>query len=490
MMRKLLFIIYFILNISFLNAYSIVESTFENIYNINDNNLSTFATSKSLKIGEQYIVINLKKRRYVSGIEINWRKEFYPDKYKILGSTDYINWRLLKIVKGKKKNINLNNKVIQFLKIYIPQDIKSKKNIFKINEIKFKFASNLKPEIKDIRIEKINKYSVTIKWNTDIETIGQIRYGRDLNDINNIKTEYFYTDNHQLTLDKLLKGTKYYYQIINLTAENKIVTTPVKFFKTKGTPLPEIKSVKIKKYYNGVDLTVEANVKVKIEIKYGKDVKGLTYIKKENSYSKIHILQIRNLIPLNKYYYEITVIDKKRNKYKKAGFFSTGEYNIALNKKVRGTFYNKYIGDVFKLKGDVLSNATDGDFSYSSGMAVSFDPAISDQYLIVDLEKIKKVERIITYWRALAYPYFYFILYSNDGKKWNKIKKIVKLKGKKIVHIKNSGIPLIIGDTPVNIETRYIKIFIPKGTPYYKKYHHYKFLQLVEIKIYGKYEKN
>ncbi len=47
--------------------------------------------------------------------------------------------------------------------------------------------------------------------------------------------------------------------------------------------------------------------------------------------------------------------------------FLSGEHNIALGKKVYGTFDSKYIGDRFELKGDVLKRVTDGSFDYAKG---------------------------------------------------------------------------------------------------------------------------
>ncbi len=492
-MKKIIILIFYFLFFTNLlyseQTYSIIESSFININNIKDNNIHTFSISGDINNAEQQIVLNLKKRKYIKQIHIKFTGKIKKIPIRILGSDDYINWKMFKKVYILKKDlvIKINNYSARFLKINIPQNIKpaTSELKLKISELDIDYSYNIKPKIFNVKILNITEHTITFIWNTDYDTFGQIRYGRDVNNINNVKTEFAFTKKHKITIDNLLKGTKYFYQIINLTAEQKVISTPLKSFKTKGIPLPEIVSVKIlKKYYNGADFEIIANVKVKLRIFYnGKN-------KKYNTLKRKHLIKLRGLEPQKEYHYKIIISDQFNNTFIKEGDFSTAEYNIALNKKVYGTFKNKYIGDKFSLKGDILKRVTDGIFTYKSGMAVSFDPAVSDQYVIIDLGSKQKIKNIITYWRALAYPYFYYIFFSNDMKNWHRYNSIIKLTDNKRKRIKGAGMPLIIENTKINnISARYVKIFIPKGTPYFKKFKFYKFIQLVEVKISGKWNK-
>jgi len=487
--------------IIFANNFSVIETTFKNKENINDNRITTYAQSGNLRLSEQYIVLNLKERKYIKEILLLWHKKYFPKNYKILGSNDYLNWFIIKDNITVKKNkikgnnyvneVSINYRVAQFIKIYIPQIPESDRaKIVKIAEINIKYKSRIKPTIERFKVTKIDKYSAIINWETDYETLGQVRYGLSPEDVNKVHAEYFFTKRHNIKIANLKRGKTYFFQIINMTPDGKVITSPLRKFKTKGIPLPEIVNISIiEKTYNKVKLLIESNIPTKLGFYYGK--KSGVYQKKltKNKYQKKHLIDIKGLRPLNKYYYKVVIKDKENNQYSRVGNFITGEYNIALNKPVEGTFKNTYIADVFRLKGDILKRVNDGSFDYRKGMAVSFNPAKSDQFVIIDLKKIEPVSKIITYWRALAYPYFYYIYYSNNKKEWKKYKKIVKLKDKKPRMVPGSGIPMKIGETEFkNFKARYIKIFIPKGAPYYKRYPKYKFLQLMELKIYGIYK--
>ena len=497
---KIFLIIILLFGNLFAENYSIIETTFQNPNNLQDNNINSYAVSGSLKSSEQFIIINLKDKKYVNSIEIAWHKNYYSKSYKILGSIDYLNWFLIKdnIKPGKfpkinnnfVNEINLKNKVAQFIKILIPQIRGTQKNTVKISKIKFNFSENLKIKLLKHSIKNIKENSADILWQTDHETLGQIRYGLNPNRITEIHTGYFFTKEHSLSLENLKKGREYYFQIINQMVDNRHITSSLNTFKTKGIPLPRLKAISIKnKTHNTVSLLIQPNIKTSIKLIYGSQSDKMNKKISINKAKSSHILKITNLYPLQKYFCKISIKDNKNNSFTTNYQFETGEYNIALNKKVEGTFKNPYIADVFQLKGNILKRVTDGSFNYKTGMAVSFDPMKSDQFVLVDLGKIQAIEKIITYWRALAYPHFYFISFSNDNIKWEKLKKVVNLKKQKSTHIKGSGIPLIIGETDIkNIKTRYVKIFIPKGTPYYKKYSQYNFLQLIELKIYGRYQ--
>lgn len=484
-------------------SISIIETTFKEPIYLLDNNKKTCSVSESLKQCEQFIIINLKEKKYVKNVTILWHKKYPAPCVKILGSIDYLNWSLIKNIKNIKKQpvknnyivhkINLKNKVAQFIKILISQDGKIKNNgnnIIKINEIYFNYSEKLKPKLINSSIQSIKKNKATIIWNTDFETLGQIRYGIHPDKISDIHTEYFYTKSHSLLLKNLERGTKYFYQIINQTPDNKYFISKLLTFKTKGIPFPKIEKINInKRTHNSITLSIKPNIRTSLVMKYGTDPDKLNKTISIKKLKKKHIINIKGLQPLTKYYCQVTIKDKQKNLFKMKYEFLTVEYNIALNKKAWGTFYNDYIADIFRLKGNIIKRVNDGSFDYKTGMAVSLNPMKSDQFIIIDLGKNKEIEKIITYWRALAYPYLYFIYFSKDSKKWHRYKKMVNLKKAKPKFIQGSGIPMIIGETDIdNIQTRFVKILIPKGTPYYKKYKLYHFLQLMEIKIYGKYK--
>ncbi|MBU1077162.1 MAG: discoidin domain-containing protein [Spirochaetes bacterium] len=500
-MFKYILITLFLLNISTGYSISIIETTFNDPSNLLTDE-GSYSASGNIKQSEQFITINLGSINYVKEITIHWNKNEFSMSYQILRSTDYLNWSVVQKninagkapVKGNNRvqTIDLKNTAAQFIRIQIPQHSKfkgTKDNSIEVANIQCYYTTDIKPKIQKVAVHNIRNTEATVKWDTDYETLGQIRFGLDPKKITDIHTEYFYNKTHALTLKNLLKGKKYYFQIINQMPDSKYITSQLLSFKTSGIPLPEIEEIIVKKReYNTVTLSVKPNISTYAEIKYGTDPDKLEKKVSVNKLSRLHTIKIKGLYPLTRYYSEITLTDSGKNRYTEKYDFETGEYNIAMNKKVEGTFKSTFIADVFKLEGDIQKRANDGSFDYKTGMAVSFDPAGSEQFLLIDLGSIEEIEKIITYWRALAYPYLYFIYFSTDKKKWQKYNKMVNLKNEKITFIQGSGIPMIIGTSdPENTKTRYVKIVIPKGSPFYKKYTLYNFLQLMEIKIYGKY---
>lgn len=496
-MKRFIFLkifVFFLIFKIYANEISVIESTFKDSNFLFDKNLNTFAISGKLNIAEQYIVFNLKKVLYLTKIEIIWQEKV-PKYYKVLGSSDYINWFTLTEISDKHKaikkmdnyihSIEIEPGVCQFVKIYIPQ-MKNFDFQLKIAEVQFFSASNIKPEVKNLKISEISSNYVVINWQTDYPTIGQIRLGLSPDNFEKIQTEYLYSRQHSIKIENLQKGKRYCFQIINLLPDGNYITSPLKDFKTTGLPLPEIEEIKVlEREYDYVILKIKNNIESKLELSYG-EKSGEYESRVFNDEFKIeHIVKISNLIPLTKYYSKILITDRYGNKFYKFFDFITGEYNIALGKRVEGTFTNRYIGDIFNLEGDVIKRVNDGSFDYRNGMAVSFDPDKSDQFVIIDLEDVYPVERIITYWRALAYPKFYFIYASLDKKDWKKI-ATVNLENTPAKLIEGSGIPMKIGESKFdNLNTRFIKLIVFKNTPYYRKFEHYKFIQLLELKIYG-----
>lgn len=487
-----------LLSISLFSA-SIIESTFRESKYLLDHSNETYAISGDVQSKEQSIVLNLKKIQYIKNIKILWHSNYYSKNYHVFGSTDYLHWNPIKKNINAKKysknknnimnSINAKNNVAQFVKIVIPKKSKIKSDSthsIMIGKIDFNFTKYVKPKILSKAVKRPGNDSVIIMWKSDYPTIGQVRYGLLPHSIADIVTEYSFTKDHSVTLRNLKKGTKYYYQMINQLPDKKYFTSPLLKFKTKGVPLPKVNRITVvNKSYNKVILSIVPNIKTSVKIEYRN---GKKKIKKTSKTKLKHRLVLKDLRPLQEYRAKITLRDRFNKTFQTNYLFQTGEYNIALNKKVEGTFNSRYIADIFQLTGNVIRRVTDGSFDYKSGMAVSTDPLKSNQFCIIDFKKKEKITMIITYWRALAYPYLYFIYYSNDKISWKRMDKLVNLKRKKPKFIKGSGIPMIIGETDVkNIQARYIKIFVPQGTPYYKKYKLYTFLQLLECKVYSEY---
>ena len=373
-------------------------------------------------------------------------------------------------------------KLARFIKIEF--NYTSGKKPLKLKEVKINKAVDYSVNISNIKILNVKEHSVQIYWETDIETTSQIRYG--INNTGNLSTEMTYRKKHIMELDKLLKGTLYYYNVVAVSLDKKVVNSKILTFTTKGIPLPLFESVTVKNInWDRSELNYKVNVPVKAEIKYGNSPGDLSLgrlksigLKKENKFT------LKDLKPLKRYYYHIDISDKFKNRKSAKGSFVSAEKNIALGKKVEGTFNEKDIADKFTLEGDIIGRITDGSLNYKTGMAVSGDPAKEDQYFIINLGASEFIDKVLFYFRALCYPKDFSVSISSDKKKWKKIKKNANAEygGN---GISDSGDPLKVVIIDVNGEqTQYIKCFIKKGSKYYKRFDFYKFIQIFEVKVY------
>lgn len=299
--------------------------------------------------------------------------------------------------------------------------------------------------------------------------------------------------NIEIMADGLMPGSLYYYRANFYDTNNTRLYYEIGHFITKGRSKTEMGKIEIipDKYSATIKIYTTNPITGNIEVKKGR--KHITTAKIQKGTKTVlllkgdaqlpvylHSVKIEHLKPLTKYKINIKGGDENNVSVQETQDFTTRENNIALNKSVEGTFNGTFIADKFRLEGDILSRVTDGSMSYRNGMAVSHDPDKSDQWVIIDLGKSYPITDVIVYWRALAYPLIYQIGLSNDKKQWKT--KNVRVKSKKVMI---EHMPTKIVRTKLHGQSfRYLKIFIAKKNPYFKKFASYNFLQLMEVKVY------
>jgi hypothetical protein len=196
---------------------------------------------------------------------------------------------------------------------------------------------------------------------------------------------------------------------------------------------------------------------------------------------------LTDLKPRTTYFYQIKTTDFYGNAVtSKAGSFATAAENIALKKKVMGTFTIYPPKDKYVTPGngdEVLSRITDGKMSYFNSMATSGPVPASDQYVVIDLGSSQNIKSIVTYWRKLAYPESLTVQVSNDNSTWTTLASGVDVGSGAFVR-SEAGDPL----QAVNItgaSCRYIKLLIAKGSPFFHKHAEWDYVQLAEVQAFG-----
>jgi len=340
--------------------------------------------------------------------------------------------------------------------------------------------------VKNVKIFNITENSATISWKTIKKCIGQLNYGTSPNSLFTVAMDVNMSTNHTIRLQKLEKGILYYFRII-YQYKNKTYMTKIYQFKTKGIPKPNIINLKIEKISpTKINLKYLFTTPSKFILNYIAQHSKQKNIIRNYNYIQKGTLTLTNLIPDTTYFYNIQLENKNGEKFKSKVFhFKTMELNLALNKPVYGTF--THLPDdrfVTKTK-NPLQRITDGVLSYFSGLAQSGNIEKEDQYIIIDLEKKFKIKEIKIYWRALACSKNYSVYISKDKVKWEKIAdKLNAKKGFNLTGVR--GTPIKLNTVSIKSKTaRYIKIFIPKNSPYFVKHKKWKFVQLIEVKVLG-----
>jgi hypothetical protein len=198
-------------------------------------------------------------------------------------------------------------------------------------------------------------------------------------------------------------------------------------------------------------------------------------------------IPIETLAPRTTYFYQVKTADLYGNTVtSKVGNFTTLSENIALNKKVTGTFTALPPAARFVKLGsadEILARITDGKTSYFTAMATSGPVTEADQYAVIDLGKTYNIKNIVSYWRELAYPESLIVQVSDNEKDWKTIESGANVAGGAFAR-SDAGDPMVVFNTKGE-PGRYIKLLVAKGSPYYHKHDSWNFVQLMEVKAYA-----
>ncbi len=452
---------------------------------------------KDFKKLQQYFILVMGQAKYINSIKLYWVEGFQPDSYKVEVSKSLFNWEQIGVYE-KIKPVSqkdglivtshfLENKASFFIKVTI---LKPKAKTVRISEVELLPEVSMKLKIINSKVLNIKEHSADIVFHTSIAAIGYLRFGESKNDLNqNIGMEMDVFTKHHIHTDNLLKGTVYFYQSVTRDLNSRTVIGKVKSFKTKGIPLPRYKTVNLEGIQSFKSrLRWDLNVPCGSELLLGRSSKDLKSYYKNNRQVRKNSLEISKLVPETKFYFKIISIDKFQNKTEYLGDFTTKVENIALNKKVYGTFYYfpKTGGTKFDFK--LLKRITDGNYELD-GHASSGNINKKDQIAIVDLGKNYKIRDIRVIWRGVAYSMKFNISISKDMKKWQLIKKNINSKkgSKRVLSQGTHGLFLRSVLVKANgRQARYIKITAPKGSKVGSDlpYETSPYLLLTEIEVY------
>ncbi len=446
----------------------------------------------------KFFIIVLGRASYINKINIYWIKGYEPLKYKVEYSKSLFDWEKAGIFKvGKNEHngiivdsVKTKNITAFFIKITI---LESKNREVRVSEVELLKAANIKFSIKNVRIESVKEHSATVSFDTTIPTSGYVRVGESKGGMNvNAGVEMDLLKHHKISIPKLLKGTRYYFQPMAIDANGKVVAGKIFSFKTKGIPLPRFTDFSLSAEMYACKIMLKMNVKCSYKVSVGKSKESLKEIFNKDVLSDKLKFKILNLVPDTLFYVKITAVDKFKNTKEKLLEFRTKEHNIALNKRVFGTFMFSY-RDKYTFNFANLKKVTDGHMGVN-GIAVSDDVSKNPQKIMVDLGKLYNLSKIKIIWRSIAYPEKFIVSAGAAVKSVKILKKFedVQKQSDKILSNGESG--LILRQTTVlcnKITARYIFVEVPKLTKVKSDlpFKPGNKLALAEIKVF-KYEKH
>jgi len=173
-------------------------------------------------------------------------------------------------------------------------------------------------------VKNITPYSVTIAWDTNVDTETIINWGKTTG-YGEKKGKSGVSKVHELVIDNLEDNQEYHYQILasddagnEVADSDKIVRTPLD---TEG---PKITNVKIDVLPMGesdakasIIVSWQTNKPATTLVEYGEGVIGGTYDKnsvEDTSLSTSHTVIIKELTPSSSYHYRLVSADKRANR--------------------------------------------------------------------------------------------------------------------------------------------------------------------------------
>lgn len=361
---------------------------------------------------------------------------------------------------------------------------------------------------KEYRVVEKTEHTVTISWKTTIPMTGNVRYGTDRSAMDQLvyligpETEFL------VTLSNIPEGSEVWFRIEGMDTGGESYRTPIYMEETVGNPPLKVvlegwdelgdsggvyriaTRVPTKFWFEAglrKDLLEGENFPARDEEGTGWELQGESkglFRTEQMEFSRGHKVYLKNFPPMRRIYYHCLFEDTLgRRLVTEVKFIQTKEKNIALGKPVRGTF-TRNPDPQFITGPGANERVTDGDMTYTKGMATSGDPMTSENWLVVDLLTPEEIDTVVTYWRRIARPLNFELYGSLDGNDWKAI-ALRQTSESGSDGGSDSGDPLKIVETDANgMLSRYIKLRIPQGALYYSKRRAMNFVQLFELKVY------
>jgi len=176
--------------------------------------------------------------------------------------------------------------------------------------------------------------SVDITWNTDENTTSQVQYGTDLSTLLITGTlepvlPSDSTKNHSITIDSLIKATKYYYRVIS-TLDGYVVSSPIYYFTSGDVSAPGIVNIQaINISTNAVTINWETDEAANSVVEWGTSTASYVASTSNDILTRTHSLNITGLNTYTDYYFRVKSSDGNSNATTSSEYvFKTANFKI------------------------------------------------------------------------------------------------------------------------------------------------------------------
>ena len=338
---------------------------------------------------------------------------------------------------------------------------------------------------------RVDTHGVLIVWQTDTASNGNIEYGLGTADANQMSIEMTMALQHQTSIYGLLEGEDYMFRIRARSRTGGQAQSPWHRFRTLGIPAPKILEVAVVEATpEGGTLVWRSNIPTRGTFECGYDT-SYGFQQTDDRYGAAHEVIVKRFNPRKTIHYRVRAVDERGLEAPEhAGTFVTAERNIAVGAKVTGTFTRNVEPSYIKDPPPILDRVTDGGLDYYTGMASSGDPKDADQWVEIDLGKIAFVSDIVTMWWQLAYPKKFSVKLSLNRETWRALGDTYDASTGQTAKSR-SGDPLWEHFAQAgSVLARYVRIDIPQGAPYERRFPKFNYVTLFELKVYPPEEKH
>ncbi len=178
------------------------------------------------------------------------------------------------------------------------------------------------PSISNVSVKSISSENVVISWDTNENANSMVRfgtssiYGKMIGDDDTNSDIAKYTQNHEVSLDRLAPGTKYYFEAMSLDAQGNIGKSSQNSFTTDGTSI--ISSIVLESKEIGratvvwlTQMPTDTYLEYGISTKYGSEIE-------QSSLAKDHRVELSGLKGGSIYHFRIKGTDSDGNIYTSA----------------------------------------------------------------------------------------------------------------------------------------------------------------------------